>query len=54
MLSGNDIHNRTLLQDFTGKRMRIKDTDKGKELLEQIDALEQLLAMYRNGSLRER
>ncbi len=54
VLSGNDIHNRTLLQDFTGKRMRIKDTDKGKELLEQIDALEQLLAMYRNGSLRER
>ena len=54
VLSGNDIHNRTLLQDFTGKRMRIKDTDKGKELLEQIDALEQLLAMYRDGSLRER
>ena len=54
VLSGNDIHNRTLLQDFTGKRMRIKDTDKGKELLEQIDALEQLLNLYRSGSLRER
>ena len=54
ILSGSDIHNRTLLQDFSGKRIRIKDTDKGKELLEQINSLEQLLAMYRNGSLRER
>ena len=54
ILSGSDIHNRTLLQDFSGKRIRIKDTNKGKELLEQIEALEQLLALYRNGSLRER
>ena len=54
ILSGSDIHSRTLLQDFSGKRIRIKDTDKGKELLEQIESLEQLLAMYRNGSLRER
>ncbi len=54
ILSGSDIHNRTLLQDFTGQRMRIKDTDKGKELLDQIQSLEQLLQAYRNGSLRER
>ena len=54
ILSGSDIHNRTLLQDFSKKRIRIKDTDKGKELLEQISSLEQLLQAYRNGSLRER
>ncbi len=54
ILSGSDIHSRTLLQDFTGQRMRIKDTDKGKELLDQIHNLEQLLQAYRNGSLRER
>ena len=54
ILSGSDIHNRTLLQDFTGQRMRIKDTDKGKELLDQIQSLEQLLHAYRSGSLRER
>jgi fructose-1,6-bisphosphatase-3 len=54
ILSGSDIHNRTLLQDFTGKRMRIRDTDKGKELLEQITFLEQLLQAYRSGSMRER
>ena len=54
ILSGSDIHNRMLLQDFSGHRIRIKDTDKGKELLEQINSLEQLLEAYRNGSLRER
>ena len=54
ILSGSDIHNRTLLQDFSGQRIRIKDTDKGKELLEQIHSLEQLLQAYRSGSLRER
>ena len=53
ILSGSDIHSRTLLQDFSGKRMRIKDTDKGKELLEQIAALEQLLHAYRTGTLRQ-
>ena len=54
ILSGSDIHNRTLLQDFRGQRMHIKDTDKGKELLEQINSLEQLLQAYRSGTLRER
>ena len=53
VLSGSDIHNRMLLQDFNGKRIRIKDTDKGKELLQQITDLEQLLEAYRNGTIRE-
>ncbi|MBQ6791038.1 MAG: fructose-1,6-bisphosphatase [Paludibacteraceae bacterium] len=53
VLSGSDIHNRTLLQDFSGQRMRIRNTDKGKELLEQIDSLEQLLEAYRSGEIRE-
>ncbi len=53
ILSGSDIHNRMLLQDFSGQRIRIKDTDKGKELLEQIKALEQLLEKYRDGSFRQ-
>ena len=54
VLSGNDIQNRTLLQDFSRHRIHIKDTDQGKELLEQINYLEQLLQAYRNGSFRER
>ena len=53
VLSGNDIQNRTLLQDFSGQRIRIKDTDKGKELLEQIHYLEQLLQAYRTGAFRQ-
>lgn len=52
VLSGSDIHSRTLLQDNSGKRIRIKDTDKGKELLQQIESLEQLLHAYRNGYMR--
>ena len=54
VLSGSDIHNRTLLQDFSGQRIRINDTDKGKELLEQIQSLDQLLHAYRTGEMRER
>ena len=54
IISGSDIHSRTLLQDFSGKRIRIRDTDKGKELLEQIDALEQLLQAYRTGAFRQK
>ena len=54
VLSGSDIHSRTLLQDNSGHRMRIKDTDKGKELLEQIQALEQLLQAYRSGAITVR
>lgn len=51
VLSGSDIHSRTLLQDFSGHRIRIQDTDKGKELLQQFEALEQLLAAYRSGEM---
>ena len=54
VLSGSDIHSRMLLQDFSGQRMRIKDTDKGKELLEQIHSLEQLLHAYRTGAIRQK
>lgn len=54
VLSGSDIHSRTLLQDFSGKRIHIRDTDKGKELLKQIESLEQLLHEYRTGYFRER
>ena len=48
VLSGSDIHSRTLLEDFSGHRIHIKDTDKGKELLDQIYWLEQLLDYYQS------
>ena len=46
VLSGSDIHSRTLLQDFSGHRMLVRDTDRGKELQQQIHELQQLLKFY--------
>ena len=54
IISGSDINSRTLLQDFTGCRMHIKDTDLGKELLQQVEDLKQLLAAYQSGSIKEK
>lgn len=54
ILSGSDIHSRTLLQDFTGHRMRVGDTDLGRELQEQVNELMQLRAAYESGSIQER
>ncbi|MBR0310378.1 MAG: fructose-1,6-bisphosphatase [Paludibacteraceae bacterium] len=51
--SGSDIHNRIQLTDFASRRMLIRDTDKGKQLLEQIRDLEQLLEAYRTGRIKE-
>lgn len=54
VLSGSDIHSRTLLQDFSGRRIRVRDTDRGKELLAQVESLQELLHAYRIGALRQR
>lgn len=51
--SGSDIHNRIQLTNFASHRMLISDTDKGKQLLEQIQDLEQLLDAYRTGRIKE-
>lgn len=53
VLSGSDIHSRTLLQDFTQHRLHIYDTDRGRELLAQAENLEHLLTAYRTGVLKE-
>ena len=53
ILSGSDIHSRTLLQDFSAKRMLIGDTDQGKELKQQVVDLNRLLEAYRNGIIKE-
>lgn len=54
ILSGSDIHSRTLLQDFSSKRIHVRDTDRGKRLLTRLHSLEQLLDAYRTGAIRER
>lgn len=51
--SGSDIHNRIQLTDFSSKRMLIRDTDMGKQLLDQIADLELLLDAYRTGRIKE-
>lgn len=52
--TGGDIHSRTLLQDFTDHRMLIRDTDTGRELLQQVADLKQLLQAYQSGILPEK
>jgi len=53
VLSGSDIHSRTLLQDFSGHRIRVRDTDRGKELQRAVSDLERLLAAYRSGAMAQ-
>ena len=53
IISGSDINARTLLQDFSGHRMLIRDTDLGKELLQQVDDLKRLLEAYNSGKVKE-
>lgn len=40
---GEDIISNTVLAEYNQSRLRVRDTDKGKELLEQINDLHQLL-----------
>ncbi len=54
ILSGSDIHNRTLLEDFSRHRIRVRDTDRGKELQQQITNLQHLLAAYQTGVIKEK
>lgn len=52
ILSGSDIHSRTLLQDFTEHRLHICDTDRGRELQAQVTNLEHLLEAYQIGLIK--
>ncbi len=54
IISGSDIHQRIQLQDFTNHRMLVRDTDRGKELLRQVESLKNLLIAYQNGIIKER
>ena len=54
ILSGSDIHNRTLLEDFSRHRIRVRDTERGKELQQQVSNLQHLLAAYQTGIIKEK
>ena len=51
---GSDIHSRVQLEEFKYHRMLVKDTDRGMELMRQVDNLKKLLMAYRQGVIRER
>lgn len=53
VLDGTDIHSRMQLVEFKTHRMLVRDTDRGKELEEQINNLQRLLIAYRNGLIKE-
>lgn len=49
-----DIRSTTIVVELSAHRQMVKDTDKGRELMQQIEDLENLLYAYRNGLLQER
>ena len=50
---GTDIISTTQIVEFNQYRLRVADTDKGKEIQAQIDDLQQLLYAYRHGFIKE-
>lgn len=52
--NGSDIVSTTQIVEMSKYRMRVCDTDKGKELQMQIDELSDLLYAFRHGLLRPR
>lgn len=52
--TGADVHSRVQLEDFKYHRMLVRDTDRGKELMMQIENLQKLLKAYRHGIIKER
>ena len=52
--NGSDIVSTTQIVELSRHRMRVRDTDKGRELQDQIDELSELLFAFRHGILKER
>ncbi|MDE6444644.1 MAG: fructose-1,6-bisphosphatase [Muribaculaceae bacterium] len=52
--NGTDIISVNRLVELNAKRVRVRDTDRGKELAGQIDELRELLYAYRRGLIKER
>lgn len=48
-----DIHSSTVALQYSQERIRVKDTDVGKELQAEIDELEKLVFAYQNGIIKE-
>ena len=52
--TGSDIAGTTVIVESSAKRIRVRDTDKGHVLANQINELKALLHAYRNGTIPER
>lgn len=52
--TGSDIVSTTQIVEMSRQRMRVRDTDKGRELQSQIDELSELLYAFRHGIVKER
>ncbi len=51
---GLDIHSDTILRENVSHRMRVADTDNGKNIKEEIQELKALLSAYRSGKIVEK
>ena len=51
---GQDIKASTQIVERSTQRMMVKDTDKGRELVTQINDLKKLLVAYRTGLIKEK
>ncbi|MBR6129840.1 MAG: fructose-1,6-bisphosphatase [Bacteroidaceae bacterium] len=51
--NGTDIKSSTQIVEMMGRRIRVRDTDKGRQIMEQIKELRTLLHAYRHGIIKE-
>lgn len=49
----SDIHSVTEVVDASNNRLRIADTDKGKDMIEKVSDLKELISCYKRGILKE-
>ncbi len=54
IINGTDIVSTTQIVELSSHRMRVRDTDRGKDLKDQISELTELLYAYRHGIIKER
>ncbi len=52
--TGSDIKSRTQIVEMSGRRLLVADTDKGREIRQQIEQLQLLLYAYRHGIIKEK
>lgn len=53
IIQGTDIKSTTQIVEMSSHRMLVADTDKGKELRQQVSELKKLLYAYRHGFIKE-